>query len=409
MELVSLPAAQRFDRALAQSQSRLEVGASGAAGRQREHAGAARLLLSKRVGRFFGHARRTSSEVSPFTASSALNYSLYTPQVSVSFVPDVFGLNRRTIESLKAQEAAGAICFGRDAYHVEFQCRRRRPFKRRRCEDRLTRPMNSSPSARRCWRFCATNAPRAMPADLDVAAQEAQLAQTVATLPPLLKQLAQQRDLLAVLSGGFPSQELPEEFELSSLQLPRGTAPDASFATRRTAARCAPGRGEPAFGQRPDRRGAREPAAKFEPYGRCRQHGRYLQPYVRVKEAFGTWAAGLTQPVFDGGTLKHRELAARAAYTQADEQYHSTVLTAFQNVADTLHAITQDADGSKGRGCRKGRRRRNAQPHAKAIGQRLRQLPRALECGTSLSASRDQPGAGSIESLSRTLPRCFKL
>ncbi len=49
--------------------------------------------------------------------------------------------------------------------------------------------------------------------------------------------------------------------------------------------------------------------------------------------------------MFDGGTLKHRELAAKAAYTQADEQYRSTVLTAFQNVADTLHAIEQDADG----------------------------------------------------------------
>ena len=33
-----------------------------------------------------------------------MNYSLYTPQVSVSFVPDVFGLNRRTVESLEAQE-----------------------------------------------------------------------------------------------------------------------------------------------------------------------------------------------------------------------------------------------------------------------------------------------------------------
>ena len=38
------------------------------------------------------------------TNTSALNYSLYTPQVSVSFVPDVFGLNRRTVESLQAQE-----------------------------------------------------------------------------------------------------------------------------------------------------------------------------------------------------------------------------------------------------------------------------------------------------------------
>jgi outer membrane protein TolC len=51
--------------------------------------------------------------------------------------------------------------------------------------------------------------------------------------------------------------------------------------------------------------------------------------------------------VYQGGTLLHRERAARAAYTQADEQYRSTVLTAFQNVADTLHAIQQDAAGLK--------------------------------------------------------------
>jgi outer membrane protein TolC len=43
----------------------------------------------------------------------------------------------------------------------------------------------------------------------------------------------------------------------------------------------------------------------------------------------------------------HRERAARAAYTQADEQYRSTVLTAFQNVADTLNALQQDADALK--------------------------------------------------------------
>ena len=39
----------------------------------------------------------------------------------------------------------------------------------------------------------------------DVAAQEAALAQARATLPPLRKALAQQRDLLAALAGGFPS------------------------------------------------------------------------------------------------------------------------------------------------------------------------------------------------------------
>jgi outer membrane protein TolC len=63
----------------------------------------------------------------------------------------------------------------------------------------------------------------------------------------------------------------------------------------------------------------------------------------------GFWdvGGGIAQPVFEGGTLLHRERAARAAYTQAAEQYRSTVLTAFQNVADTLNALKQDANGLK--------------------------------------------------------------
>ena len=58
-------------------------------------------------------------------------------------------------------------------------------------------------------------------------------------------------------------------------------------------------------------------------------------------------SGSVTQPIFQGGTLLHRERAARAAYVEADEQYRSTVLTAFQNVADTLHALEQDADSLK--------------------------------------------------------------
>src|SRR5262249_17257839 len=58
-------------------------------------------------------------------------------------------------------------------------------------------------------------------AGADVAAVEATLAQAQATLPPLRKQLAVQRDLLTALIGRFPSQEPAEKFELASLQLPQ--------------------------------------------------------------------------------------------------------------------------------------------------------------------------------------------
>jgi NodT family efflux transporter outer membrane factor (OMF) lipoprotein len=63
----------------------------------------------------------------------------------------------------------------------------------------------------------------------------------------------------------------------------------------------------------------------------------------------GFWGIGAsaTAPIFQGGTLLHQERAAKAAYEQAAEQYRSTVLAAFQNVADTLTALEQDAEGLK--------------------------------------------------------------
>ncbi|SPE59984.1 Heavy metal cation tricomponent efflux outer membrane porin ZneC (fragment) [Verrucomicrobia bacterium] len=63
----------------------------------------------------------------------------------------------------------------------------------------------------------------------------------------------------------------------------------------------------------------------------------------------GFWGIGamVTQPLFEGGTLLHKQRAAKAAYVQAAEQYRSTVHTAFQNVADTLNALEQDAEALK--------------------------------------------------------------
>lgn len=60
----------------------------------------------------------------------------------------------------------------------------------------------------------------------------------------------------------------------------------------------------------------------------------------------GYWSlgTGLTQPLFEGGTLLHRTRAAHAAYDQSTAQYRSTVITAFQNVADALHAVQTDND-----------------------------------------------------------------
>jgi NodT family efflux transporter outer membrane factor (OMF) lipoprotein len=55
-------------------------------------------------------------------------------------------------------------------------------------------------------------------------------------------------------------------------------------------------------------------------------------------------AAGITEPLFHGGALLHKQKAAEAVLDQTRAQYRSTVIAAFQNVADILQAIEHDAD-----------------------------------------------------------------
>ncbi|MGA3158833.1 MAG: TolC family protein, partial [Steroidobacteraceae bacterium] len=64
------------------------------------------------------------------------------------------------------------------------------------------------------------------------------------------------------------------------------------------------------------------------------------------KGGTGFWSIGgdLSQTLFAGGTLLHKKRAAVAALDAAGATYRSTVLSAFQNVADALHAVSTDAE-----------------------------------------------------------------
>ena len=289
---------------------------------------------------------KTSSEVSPFTASGALYYSLYTPQVSVSFVPDVFGLNRRTVESLKAQEQQARFALA--ATHITLSSNvvaaaiQESSLRGQIDATRELIAINTN-----MLQILRGQYAKGYIGQLDVAAQESQLAQVTATLPPLLKQLAQQRDLLAALSGSFPYEDLPEKFDLSGLELPKELP--VSIPSQLVE-------------QRPDVRQAEENlhsasaligvarANRLPSFALTADAGSMALIFSHMfGSGTGFWDLGgsATQTVFQGGTLAHRERAARAAYSQATEQYRSTVLTAFQNVADALNALQQDADALK--------------------------------------------------------------
>jgi NodT family efflux transporter outer membrane factor (OMF) lipoprotein len=297
-------------------------------------------------GSFSATRAKTSSDLSPVPNSSALYYSLFTPQVSVSFVPDVFGLNRRTVESLKAQEEQTRFALA--ATHITLSSNIAAAAIQEatlRGEIDATRELIAINM--NMLKILRDQYAKGYASQLDVTAQESQLAQVAATLPPLLKQLAQQRDLLAVLAGGFPNQDPTEKFELSSLQLPQElpVSLPSQLVEQRPDVRQAEENLHSASAQIGIARANRLP--NFALTGDVGSMAVTASRIFAAGTGFRDIGASVTQPIFQGGTLLHRERAARAAYTQADEQYRSTVLTAFQNVADTLNALQQDADALK--------------------------------------------------------------
>ncbi len=181
----------------------------------------------------------------------------------------------------------------------------------------------------------------------DLAAQEAALAQIRATLPPLRKQLAVQRDLLTALVGRLPSQEPSETFRLATLRLP--TDVPLSLPSRLVE-------------QRPDVRAAEEQLhaagaqvgvaiANMLPNVTLSAGGGYtateIAGLISPVNKFWTIAGSATQTVFDGFSLLHQERAAEETLQQAAWAYRATVVAAFQNVADSLRALQNDADTLK--------------------------------------------------------------
>ena len=297
-------------------------------------------------GGFSASRAKTSADISPATNTSALNYSLYTPQVSVSYVPDVFGVNRRTVESLQAQEQQARFALA--ATHITLTSNvAATAIQEAQLRGQIDATHELVTINTNMLQILRDQYGKGYASELDVAAEESQLAQVAATLPPLLKQLAQQRDLLAALSGGFPNQDLTEKFELSSLQLPQElpVSLPSQLVEQRPDVRQAEENLHSASAQIGIARANRLPS--FALTANAGSMAVVLGHLFSGGNGFWDAAAGVTQPIFDGGTLMHRERAARAAYTEADEQYRSTVLTAFQNVADTLNALQQDADALK--------------------------------------------------------------
>ena len=273
-------------------------------------------------------------------------YNLYTAQLALSYMPDVFGGTRRSLEATRAQVEATRwqlvatyITLSSNVVTTAVQeasLRGQIAATRRLLElqHQLTETVRNQRQL-----GTASNA--------DLLAQQAAEAQTAATLPPLEKQLGQTRDALTALLGGLPADEPADTFRLEELTLP--TELPVSLPSKLVE-------------QRPDVRQAEENlhAASAEVGVALAD----MLPQFTISADLGTTAlksgqlfgaytgfwdigASLTQTLFDAGALIYRHRAADAALDEAGAQYRAAVILACQNVADTLRALQADADALK--------------------------------------------------------------
>jgi NodT family efflux transporter outer membrane factor (OMF) lipoprotein len=291
----------------------------------------------------FTRNRDATGTLQPALNSGAPVYSLHTAQVSVSYLFDIFGLNRREVESLEAladsqryQLEAAYLTLTSNVVTAAIQEASLRA--------QLAATTEILDSERESARILRHQFELGSIAQTDVMAQDAAVANLEATLPPLQKQLAAQRHLLAALAGRFPSDEPEQKFELANLTLPLEIPVSVPAALVR---------------QRPD-----VLSAEAQLHSASAELGvatANLFPQITLtgtkggtstvfSQMFATgntfWTVGgsLSQTLFSGGTLIHQRRAAAAALDAAGAQYRAVVLAAFQNVADTLTALELDAD-----------------------------------------------------------------
>jgi NodT family efflux transporter outer membrane factor (OMF) lipoprotein len=310
-----------------------------------ENLAAQRGVLFPTVDASFAPTRQRNpvGTLAPTLASGNPVYTLYTAQVSVSYALDVFGGNRRLVESAAAQ--AEAQRFQLEATYLTLTSNlvlaaiqeaslREQIAATEKIVAFVTEQLDIT---RRLYDLGGI-------AQSDVMAQETLLGQAQASLPVLRKQLVQQRDLISALTGHLPSDEPAEQFTFNGLTLPLEVP--LSLPSKLVE-------------QRPDVRAAEENL-----HAASAQVGVALAnmlPQITLNASKGGtstqfdqmfkagnifWGVGasLTQTLFEGGMLLHKKRAAEAALDQAGAQYRSTVIAAFQNVADTLGALQYDGD-----------------------------------------------------------------
>lgn len=299
-------------------------------------------IFYPQIGAAAGASREhPSGNASPLRFNQG-TFNLLTLSASVGYVLDVFGGERRTVEALGAQVdlqqnvgRAAALTLAANiantliaiaAYRAEISA-----------TDAIVKTEQSQVRLAHVQAMAGTGT---YAAELGL---QSQLETTRAALPALAQQLSRAQHLLAVLEGHLPANAQPAVVDFAQISLPR----DVPLSLPSDLVR-----------QRPDILEAE--AALHTASANIGVATAAMFPSITLDGSAGysavssagffsgassAWSigAGITQPIFNGGSLWFHKQAAKDAFDAADAQYRETVLEGFQQVADALRALEHDA------------------------------------------------------------------
>jgi outer membrane protein, multidrug efflux system len=278
-------------------------------------------------------------------SGAARSYSLYSAGLSASYEIDFWGANRATLESAKdtAQanrfdEATVALTTEASVATTYFQILELR--------DQIAATSRNIDSARQILAELQAQAAAGTATALAVAQQQTTVLTLEAQLPPLQQLLQQDIDALAILVGKPPE----------ALDIDTGTLSDLSHPA------VTPGLPSELLARRPDVAAAeaqlkaananiKVARAAFFPSVQLTASTGFES--TALSSLFGpagfvySLAGGITQPVFEGGSLEGKYEYSKAFYDELLADYRKTVVSAFQDVEDSLVAYQQTTEQEK--------------------------------------------------------------
>ena len=264
-----------------------------------------------------------------------------TASLSASYELDFWGKNRSALRT--TEQLAVASRFDREVVGLTTVVATANAyFQVLTAQDRLKAGRENIQSATRVLNLIQQRLNAGTASALDTAQQESLVNTQRAAIPPLEQTLTQNRNALALLLARSPESVRVRGGSLRSISYPRVT----------------PGLPSELLTQRPDIRRAEanlaaananveNARAQMLPSITLTGEGGYqssvLKLLMRPESVFFNVAAGLTQPIFDGGKLQGNLDQQKGLQDELLQTYRKAVISGFVDVENALDAIRQTA------------------------------------------------------------------